>query len=118
VATDLTRLGLRLQEGGIRFSPDGQRDLDGFARDVEASFGAVLRALAARDREAGERLRASLLALGERAHSLRDLHFDRLRRGLPETLESSLIHLDVLTFLRLIAERLAGLAAIAEIPES
>jgi phosphate:Na+ symporter len=118
VASDLTRLGLRLLEGGIRFSPDGQRELDGFARDLEASFGAVLRALAERDRETGARLRASLLALADRAHALRDLHFERLRRGLPESLESSLIHLDVLTFLRLIAERLAGLAAIAENPAS
>lgn len=44
---------------------------------------------------------------------LRDHHLERLRRGLPSSVESSLLHLEVLTFLRMIHNHLANLAAAA-----
>jgi len=113
VATHLTRLARRLQEGPIRFSDEGRAELDGYYRKVATNFAALLTALANGDTAALVQIHDADEALGHEAEVLRDHHLDRLRRGLPSSVESSLLHLEVLTFLRMIHDHLANLAAAA-----
>ena len=113
VATHLTRLARRLQESPIRFSDEGRTELDGYYRKVASNFAALLTALAKSDAAALRQIHDADEALGHEAEVLRDHHLDRLRRGLPSSVESSLLHLEVLTFLRMIHDHLANLAAAA-----
>jgi phosphate:Na+ symporter len=113
VATNLTRLARRLQEGPIRFSDEGRAELDGYYRKVAGNFSTLLTALANGDTAGLRQVRDADEALGHEADVLRDHHLERLRRGLPTSVESSLLHLEVLTFLRMIHDHLAKLAAAA-----
>jgi Na+/phosphate symporter len=82
-------------------------------RKVASNFDTLLAALAADDAAGLETVRNTNEALGREADLLRDHHLERLRRGLPTSVESSLLHLEVLTFLRMIHDHLANLAAAA-----
>jgi phosphate:Na+ symporter len=113
VATNLTRLARRLQEGSIRFSDEGRAELDGYYRKIAASFNLLLTSLASSNADGLRRVHASDDALANEAELLRDHHLERVRRGLPSSVESSLLHLEVLTFLRMIHDHLANLAAAA-----
>jgi hypothetical protein len=100
-------------ESPIRFSHEGRGELDGYYRKVANNFAALLTALANGDAAVLRRIHDADEALGHEAEVLRDHHLERLRRGLPSSVESSLLHLEVLTFLRMIHDHLANLAAAA-----
>ncbi len=48
--------------------------------------------------------------MAERGQELRNSHFQRLSTGLQESVETSAIHLDILTYLKAIHGRLASVA--------
>ncbi len=110
-STNLATLGRHLQEGPVRFSADGALELDAYAREVCTALRALLAAFAARDAAAARSLQQACARLAERAQELRDRHLARLQRGLAASVETSIMHLDVLTFLQVAADHIGGAAA-------
>ena len=92
----IMRLARRKRRGQIAFSDEGWHDLVTYHGEVIAALQQALTALAAQDPTiAAEFLvRKTRLSQMKREFHLRHLH--RLRSGLPPSVESSAIHLDLL----------------------
>ncbi len=92
----IMRLARRKRRGQLAFSDEGWNDLISYHSEVTAALQQALAALAAQDPTiAAEFLaRKTRLAQMKRQFHLRHLH--RLRSGLPPSVASSAIHLDLL----------------------
>jgi len=106
----LCELAVKKSKRQLQFSPEGAAELTSFHKRVCESLRVALGAFMAGDVEAARRLikeKAELrnieLAAGER-------HFERLREGRPESVETSSLHLDVLRDLRRIHSHLCSVA--------
>ena len=106
----LCELAVKKSKRQLQFSPEGAAELTSFHKRVCESLRVALGVFMAGDVEAARRLikeKAELrnieLAAGER-------HFERLREGRPESVETSSLHLDVLRDLRRIHSHLCSVA--------
>ena len=106
----LCELAVKKSKRQLQFSPEGAAELTSFHKRVCESLRVALGVFMAGDVEAARRLikeKAELrnieLAAGER-------HFERLREGRPESIETSSLHLDVLRDLRRIHSHLCSVA--------
>ncbi len=97
-------------ELGVKFSQEGWTELDGFFHEVEDNFELAKEAFAKQDRALAEKLLQNKRRVNEHEQELRNRHFHRLHEGLAETIETSAIHLDVLTYLRDINSHLTSVA--------
>jgi phosphate:Na+ symporter len=84
--------------------------LDGFFQEVLENLEIAVAAFASRDRELAEKLLRHKHNLNEHERELRNRHFHRLHAGLAESIETSAIHLDVLTNLKHINSHLTAVA--------
>jgi phosphate:Na+ symporter len=95
---------------GVEFSKEGWAELDEFFGKVQENFEIAVSAFASRD----QLLAAELLRHKRQIHEieieLRARHFHRLHAGLAESIETSAVHLDVLTNLKSINSHLASVA--------
>jgi phosphate:Na+ symporter len=92
----IMRLARRKRRGQIAFSDEGWNDLVTYHGEVTTALQEALAALAAQDPTIAAEFLARKTRLDQmkRAFHLRHLH--RLRSGLPSSVESSAIHLDLL----------------------
>jgi phosphate:Na+ symporter len=91
---------------GRRFSEPGEAELMEFHALISKNFERPSRLRGQRPQPAQEVRMRLLVAAGA---ELRDSHLARLRRGLAESLETSEIHLDVLTNLKRISSHITAL---------
>ncbi|MGA2220635.1 MAG: Na/Pi cotransporter family protein [Verrucomicrobiia bacterium] len=94
----------------VDFSKDGWVELDGFFHEVLENLEIAVAAFASHDRELAEKLLRHKHNLNEHELELRNRHFHRLHAGLAESIETSAIHLDVLTNLKHINSHLTAVA--------
>ncbi len=94
----------------VGFSKDGWVELDGFFQKVLENFEIAVSALASQDRRLAETLLRHKRNINETERELRNRHFHRLNSGLVESVETSAIHLDVLTNLKHINSHLTAVA--------
>ena len=94
----------------VDFSKDGWMELDGFFHEVLENLEIVVAAFASQDRELAEKLLQHSRRISEQEIDLRQRHFHRLHAGLVESIETSAIHLDVLTNLKQINSLLTAVA--------
>ena len=106
----LCELAVKKSKRQLQFSPEGAAELTSFHKRVCESLRVAFGVFMAGDVEAARRLikekaelRSIELAAGER-------HFERLREGRPESVETSSLHLDVLRDLRRIHSHLCSVA--------
>ena len=94
----------------VEFSKGGWVELDEFFQKVRENFEIAVSAFASQDRALAEKLLRHKHYINEKERELRNRHFHRLHEGLVESIETSAIHLDVLTNLKHINSHLTAVA--------
>jgi len=92
-----------------RFSETGEAELIEFHSLVSKNLERAIAGFAANDRSLAQEVLDQRPVVRQRERELRDSHLARLRRGLAESLETSEIHLDVLTNLKRISSHITAL---------
>jgi phosphate:Na+ symporter len=85
---------------GRRFSGPGEAELMDFHAQVSKNLERAIVAFATGDRTLAQEVLEQRAPIRQRERELRQSHLDRLRAGLAESVETSEIHLDVLTNLK------------------
>jgi phosphate:Na+ symporter len=106
----LLRLAAKKQKQGLRFSDDGWRDIRAFHGLIAEQMRRALAVFVSRDPRMARDLVAEKDRLREEEREAAERHFRRLRDGLPETIETSALHLDVLRDLKRINAHLTTVA--------
>lgn len=94
---DLARKKIR---SGFSFSKDGQQEIVLMHSKVVENFDLCVAAFAGTDADLAQRLLNHKTKLTELERELRTAHMNRLRLGYKESIDTSAIHLDVLTNLK------------------
>ena len=100
VDKNLMDLGRKKFYQGRRFSEPGEAELVDFHAAVAKNLERAVVAFATGDRSLGQEVLEQRATVRQRERDLRQSHLDRLRAGLAESVETSEIHLDVLTNLK------------------
>ncbi len=93
-----------------RFSPEGIAEIRSFHARVSHSLQLALNVLTTRDIALARQLFAEKPAMRAAERRAADSHYDRLRSGVPESIETSSIHLDVLRDLKRIHGHITSIA--------
>jgi phosphate:Na+ symporter len=94
---------------GRRFSESGWGEILEFHGLVSKNLERAIAAFAANDRALAQEVLDQRPYIRQRERELRESHLNRLRSGLAESLDTSEIHLDVLTNLKRISSHVSGL---------
>lgn len=81
---------------GFTFSQEGMDEIAAFHKKVLDNFDTAISAFATNDRDLADRVLRHKEELGAVERELIQTHFDRLRRGYRESIETSHIHLDII----------------------
>jgi phosphate:Na+ symporter len=95
---------------GLRFSDQGLKEIVDLHQMVGQNFEGVITAFASQDPELAQRVIKSKGWVAQKERELRQAHIRRLHEGLPESIETSAIHLDVLTNLKRINSHITNIA--------
>ncbi len=96
--------------GGLSFSKDGMKEIESLHRKVVENFEMGVAAFAGSDPELAQKLLTHKAKLSELERDLRQAHINRLHMGLKESIDTSAIHLDVLTNLKRINSYITNVA--------
>ncbi len=103
---ELARKKLNL---GRRFSDAGWAELLEYYGMVSKNLESAIAAVAASDRALAQEVLDQRPLMRQRERELRESHLGRLRAGLTESLDTSEIHLDILTNLKRISSHVSAL---------
>jgi phosphate:Na+ symporter len=106
----LLRLAAKKQKQGLRFSEAGWQDIRAFHELIAEQMRQALAVFVSRDAGMARDLVAKKDRLRDEEMRATERHFARLREGLPETIETSALHLDVLRDLKRINAHLTTVA--------
>lgn len=95
---------------GLRFSDRGIKEIALLHEKVQRNFELVISAFASQDIGLAQRVIKEKSSVTQTERELRAAHIDRLHEGLPETVETSAIHLDILTNLVRINHHVTSIA--------
>lgn len=97
-------------KGGLSFSKEGMLEIKSLHQKVLENFEMGVAAFAGSDPELARRLLTHKVKLSEMEKELRQAHINRLHKGLKESIDTSAIHLDVLTNLKRINSYITNVA--------
>ncbi len=100
----------KMAERSQRFSEEGAEELLSLMLEVESMFREAVSAFVTRDRKSAGAVISRKKDIDQTERRLRDAHIHRLRKGTPESLESSAAHLDILSSWKVIASHCASIA--------
>lgn len=100
IHNNLIELGRKKIYKGLRFSDMGSREIEELHRMVGGDFELLVAAFIDQNPDLAHELVKRGAVFNERERGLRAAHIQRLHAGLAESIETSAIHLDVLTNLR------------------
>ncbi len=106
----LLRLAAKKQKQALRFSADGWREIEVFHALIAEQMRRALAVFVSRDTAMARELVAEKDRLRAEEAQASERHFRRLRDGLPETIETSALHLDVLRDLKRVNAHLTSVA--------
>jgi len=106
---NLMELARKKLYGGRRFSEAGWAEILEFHGLVAKNLERAIAAFAANDRLLAQEVLDQRPLMRQRERELRESHLIRLRAGLTESLETSEIHLDILTNLKRISSHVSAL---------
>jgi phosphate:Na+ symporter len=104
---DLARKKIRK---GLEFSKEGMEEIRGFHAKVMENFELAIAAFTSGDGELARKLLRHKVKIAEIAQHLIETHIQRLHQGLRESIETSSIHLDLLSNLKRINSHLSSIA--------
>jgi phosphate:Na+ symporter len=107
---NLMELGRKKLYQGRRFSEAGWAEIQEFHGMVAKNLERAIAAFAASDRGLAQEVLDQRPVMRQRERDLRASHLERLRSGLAESIETSEIHLDILTNLKRISSHVSALA--------
>jgi phosphate:Na+ symporter len=107
---NLMELAAKKIKKQLSFSPEGLVELKRFHGQVVDNMRLALNVFASRDVELARRLLHEKSAMRAKELDAADRHFDRLRQGRPESIETSAIHLDIIRDLKRINSHLTSVA--------
>jgi phosphate:Na+ symporter len=107
---NLCELATKKIKGRFQFSPEGAAELTEFHKrtleGLQAAFGIFMTS----DAEAARRLLRTKTELRKAELEAAERHFERLREGRPESLETTSLHLDILSDLKRIHSHICSVA--------
>jgi phosphate:Na+ symporter len=106
---NLMELGRKKLYQGRRFSDAGWAEIQEFHAVVSKNLERALAAFAANDHALAQEVLDQRPVIRQRERELRESHLGRLRAGLAESLETSEIHLDILTNLKRVSSHVSAL---------
>lgn len=95
---------------GLRFSDQGLREIVELHGEIGKNFEMALSAFASADPDLAQQVVHYKSNISQRERELRAKHIQRLHQGLPESIETSAIHLDALSNLVRINHHVTGIA--------
>jgi len=110
VDKNLCELATKKIKRGYQFSPEGAAELSAFHKRVCESLQAAFGIFMTGDVEAARKLLREKAELRKAELEAADRHFERLREGRPESLETTSLHLDVLADLKRIHSHICSVA--------
>ena len=109
---NLMELTLKKIRGRHTFSDEGWREIEGFHRRIEHLLERAVSALAAGDAELAAEVIEEHDQIADREHELQLAHIGRLNKGTMETIDTSDIHMDVVSNLSRISSHARMLAQV------
>ena len=110
IEKNLMELAEKKIRGQHRFSAQGWAEIQDLHTKVVENMELALVALATNDREIAEKVVRHKSQVNTMERQLRQAHIERLHEGLPESIDTSSIHLDVLASLKRANSLIAGIA--------
>ncbi len=107
---NLCELATKKLKRGYQFSPEGAAELTAFHKRVCESLQAAFGVFMSGDVEAARKLLREKAELRKAEFEAADRHFERLREGRPESLETTSLHLDILADLKRIHSHICSVA--------
>jgi phosphate:Na+ symporter len=107
---NLCQLAAKKIKRGYQFSPEGAAELSAFHKRVCENLRAAFGVFMSGGVDAARRLLWEKAELRKAELEAADRHFDRLRQGRPESLETTSLHLDVLSDLKRIHSHICSVA--------
>jgi len=107
---NLMELARKKIRGALSFSKEGMEEIKTLHAKVLEHFEMGVAAFASSDVELAQRLANHKVKVSEMERELRQAHISRLHRGLRESIDTSAIHLDVLTNLKRINSYITNVA--------
>ncbi len=95
---------------GVEFSKEGTEEIRGFHAKVMENFELSIAAFTGGDTELARKLLRHKVKIAETAQELTEAHIQRLHQGLRESIDTSSIHLDLLSNLKRINSQLSNIA--------
>lgn len=107
---NLMELARKKIRGALSFSKDGMQEIKALHQKVLEHFEMGVAAFAGSDAELAQRLANHKIKVSEMEREMRQAHISRLHKGLRESIDTSAIHLDVLTNLKRINSYITNIA--------
>ena len=107
---NLCELAIKKIKGRYQFSPEGAAELTGFHKRTIESLQVAFGIFMTGDIEAARKLLRTKTELRKAELDAADRHFERLREGRPESLETTSLHLDILADLKRIHSHICSVA--------
>jgi phosphate:Na+ symporter len=107
---NLCELAAKKIKRRYQFSPEGAAEIANFHKRVVDSLQAAFGIFMTSDVEAAHKLLREKTELRKAQLEAADRHFDRLREGRPESLETTSLHLDILSDLKRIHSHICSVA--------
>jgi phosphate:Na+ symporter len=107
---NLMDIGKKKIYQGLKFSEQGLKEIVEFHGMVSRNFELALSAFASQDMELAQRVIQEKVSINHHERGLRQAHIERLHQGLRESIETSALHLDILTNLKRINHHVTSLA--------
>jgi phosphate:Na+ symporter len=107
---NLSELAVKKIKRRYQFSPEGAAELTAFHKRICESLQAAFGIFMTGDVEAARKLLREKTELRKAELEAADRHFERLREGRPESLETTSLHLDILADLKRIHSHICSVA--------
>jgi phosphate:Na+ symporter len=107
---NLSELAIKKIKRRLQFSPEGAAELTDFHRRTLGSLQAAFGIFMTGDVEAARKLLRTKTELRKAELEAAERHFERLREGRPESLETTSLHLDILSDLKRIHSHICSVA--------
>jgi phosphate:Na+ symporter len=110
VDIDMMHLAKKKIRKGMEFSKEGAAEIRGFHARVMENLELSIAAFTSGDVDLARKLLRHKVKIAEMAQDLTEAHIQRLHQGLRESIETSSIHLDLLSNLKRINSQLSNIA--------
>jgi len=107
---NLMELAKKKITSGVSFSEEGLKEILEFHQMVLENFDISISAFASRNKDLAQKVLRNKVRIGEREKDLRQAHINRLHKGLKESIDTSAIHLDILSNLKRINSHITNIA--------